>query len=217
MTNSIEKRPFELDDLFRFQFITEASLSPDGRLTVYSLLRQDEQKDKEYSELWLLDMQTGKASPLTAGDWNDYAPAWSPDGEEIAFISTRSGDPQLYQIRPSGGEARKRTNLTRGCQGPLLWSPDGRWIAFHSSPSAPIDLNAPYRIQRAIYRLDGAGFVDNFAKQVYLLPIEGGEPIVLTRDKCNHTATSWSPDSQEISFSPIWTRIYCGYTHSSRL
>jgi dipeptidyl aminopeptidase/acylaminoacyl peptidase len=196
-----QKRPFEIEDLFRFQFISEAQLSPDGERVVYSLLRLDEKKDIQCSELWLLDLQSGKAKPLTAGDWNDFSPAWSPDGEEIAFLSTRSGAPQIYLICPNGGEARRRTNLGRGCQGPLLWSPDGNWIAFHGSPSEPVNPDGPYRIRRKIYRFDGAGLVDNMIRQVYVLPCQGGEPLQLTHEESLLTANSWSPDGRKILVS----------------
>ena len=42
--------------------------------------------------LFLVDAATGKSAQLTSGDWDDMAPAWSPDGGRIAFISGRSGD-----------------------------------------------------------------------------------------------------------------------------
>lgn len=41
--------------------------------------------------LFLVDVQSGEATQVTDGDWDDMAPAWSPDGNRIAFISGRSG------------------------------------------------------------------------------------------------------------------------------
>ncbi len=56
-------------------------------------------------------------------------PRWSPLGDEIAFISTRSGKPQIWIIRVDGGEARRLTRTKRGISN-LTWSPDGQWIVF---------------------------------------------------------------------------------------
>jgi tricorn protease len=57
-------------------------------------------------------------------------PAWSADGKQVAFISDRSGEEELW-IEPSYGPGEPR-QLTRDHKGPLndpVWSPDGKWIA----------------------------------------------------------------------------------------
>jgi Tol biopolymer transport system component len=60
---------------------------------------------------------------------NGYAPAWSPDGSRLAFVSRRSGDEELWVARADGSEPRR---LTRS-PGPDLtpaWSPDGKQLAW---------------------------------------------------------------------------------------
>jgi Tol biopolymer transport system component len=60
---------------------------------------------------------------------NAYAPAWSPDGSRLAFVSRRSGDEEIYVARADGASVER---LTRS-PGPDLspaWSSDGRRIAF---------------------------------------------------------------------------------------
>jgi Tol biopolymer transport system component len=66
-------------------------------------------------------------------------PAWSPDGEWIAFRSIREGNHDIYIVRPDGSDA---TNVT---DHPALdlepdWSPDGKWIVFGSDRSGSTDL-----------------------------------------------------------------------------
>jgi TolB protein len=59
------------------------------------------------------------------------APAWSPDGRKIAFVSDRNGNSEVYVMNAKGNGQR---NLTRNpaFDADPAWSPDGRKIAFAS-------------------------------------------------------------------------------------
>jgi len=78
-------------------------------------------------------MKAGGFSParLTT-DPSDTAPAWSPDGKRVAFISARSGNWELYLIDAAGG---KETRLTdnRAVDVAPTWSPNGKQLAFLSN------------------------------------------------------------------------------------
>ncbi len=198
MTPSTPKRPFEVDDLFRFQFVTEALLSPHGRYVLYAVTRADEPKDQEYSNLWLIDLASEKSVQLTFGDWMDYAPVWSPDERSIVFLSTRDGKPQIYQMALHGGEARQIASLPQGCAGPLLWSPDGSRLAFCAGTPEARDAAQPYSLSRAVYRFDGAGYLDRFIKQIYVANLASGQIEQLTHDDWHHRPVSWSPDGSEL-------------------
>jgi len=80
---------------------------------------------------------------LTGHAGGDWAPAWSPDGREIAFVRELDEGAAIYAVPSAGGRERKLIDL----QGPvwmpgqvfvpaLSWSPDGAWLAFAEKPSA---------------------------------------------------------------------------------
>jgi len=212
MPDHIEKRTVQPQDLFRLKYLHEAALSPDGRTAVYSVSHVDAEKEKEFSSLWLVDLKRATSRHLTPGIFHDSAPAWSPDGKKIAFLSNRSEKPQIHLISVEGGEGTCLTALKQGVTGGPVWSPDGKWIAFTARPENALDLTKPYRVTRHVYRVDGIGYLDCEVQDIYIIPSEGGEAKKLTADVYSNDFPVWSPDSQEIlflaSFNPEKYELY---------
>ena len=202
MSKDREPRTIQPEDFYRYKFLQDGQLSPDGKTAAYTVSHVDTEKDEEYVTIWLLSLETGEARQFTAGLTGDSNPRWSPDGEQIAFLSARGEKPQVYLIAVDGGEARALTAMPQGVAGGPVWSPDGQRIAFTAGPAElPLDLNQPYRVTRHIYRFDGIGYVDNAVQDIYIVPVKGGERRRLTNDECHNTDPVWSPDGKEILFS----------------
>jgi dipeptidyl aminopeptidase/acylaminoacyl peptidase len=223
MNKKLEKQTIQKEDLFKFKFLNSGKLSPDGSQVVYGVSHVDPEKEEEYVTLWLQDLESGQTRQLTAGVKTDTSPDWSPDGKQIAFLSTREGMPQVYVISVDGGEARKLTDMKQPIGGGPVWSPDGKYIAFTAGPKmdAPPDPSKPYRITRSIYRFDGAGYLHNLIQDVYVLSLEdgkAGEPKQLTDDAYQNMGLSWSPDGQEILYTAAFPPdTYDIYDFSLRL
>jgi hypothetical protein len=63
------------------------------------------------TNIHLVDVSTGSERPLLSdGTTGNIDPAWSPDGKQIVFASTRSGDPQLWVVSVDGSNLRQLTN-----------------------------------------------------------------------------------------------------------
>jgi len=124
------RRPITAQDLWAVKRVGAPALSPDGRRVVVGVQEWSIEKNKPSASLWLVDVATGSTRRLTSGS-NDAAPAWSPDGRRLAFVSKRGEDEAaaLYVLPMDGGEAEKLVELPWGVAAPA-WLPDGRSLVF---------------------------------------------------------------------------------------
>jgi hypothetical protein len=125
------KHPITFDDLIRMHRVSEAQVSLDGKWVAYTVATPDMEANRNASNLWVVPTSGGEAMQLTQSG-HDSSPVWSPDGKTIAFLSSRSGNSQVYRLSMEGGEAQEFTHLSTGAD-LVKWSPDGKTIAFTSS------------------------------------------------------------------------------------
>ncbi len=97
-------------------------------------------------------MALARPAQLTAGDFEDSCPAWSPDGAQIAFVSARHPDwdtesvRDIYVVSAGGGEPRRLTQ-GGGSIDLISWSPDGTRLAAQRYPGV---LDDPRHTQIAV-------------------------------------------------------------------
>lgn len=137
------------------------------------------------TDLYLLDLAaeqfrqlTQNQQPRFTGNRWAFFPRWSPDGEQIAFLSDRTSEyTMLWTIRPDGSGARQvlmpRSGIT--AVDSLSWAPDGSKIAF-------------------------TGFRDGVG-QIYVLDLARPmSPRQLTSEPSGAFDPAWSPDGQHIAY-----------------
>lgn len=131
---------------------------------------------------WILPIATGaallllgtNASARTAFEvvGND-APAWSPDGTQIAFTSFRNGKGDIYVMRPNGQE-QVRLTKSDAHDDLAAWSPDSKRIAFASDRSGQLE--------------------------IWVMNRDGTDERQLTFDGARDYGPTWSPDGKRIAF-----------------
>lgn len=106
------------------------TLSPNGQQLALTVTRYDLATDKGDADIHILDLRTQQLTALTQHPDSDSAPAWSPDGRQLVFLSKRGNEHnQLFLLPLTGGEAKALTQLPVAVQQPK-WFPDGQRILF---------------------------------------------------------------------------------------
>ena len=98
-------------------------ISPDGRRVAVAIQEQE-------AQVWQYDLARETLTRLTFEGNNNVAPAWTPDGKRIAFISNKEGPQNIFWQLADGSGGLERLTINQFTQVPISWSPDGRLLAF---------------------------------------------------------------------------------------
>jgi dipeptidyl aminopeptidase/acylaminoacyl peptidase len=225
-----QRRPVTIEDMGTMKRIAAPALSPDGKWVAYTLTTPDVKANKSSSDVWISSVDGKVHRQLTTNTAADRNPVWSPDGSQIAFESSRSGENQIWLISVSGGEPRQFTTLATGAS-QAVWSPDGSQLAYvsevfpeYSSLSfKESDAKNKARLEelesgkikaqtftRLLYR-HWDSWVEGKRQHIFLQPLASGEPRDLTpgdRDAVPSSSTfsagtdfAFSPDGKEIAYT----------------
>jgi TolB protein len=89
--------------------------SPDGSRMVYSSYL-----GRQWHQLWVMPANGGDAFPISYGDWDETNVRWSPDGKQLAFISNRNGNTELWLQAASSGAQQHLEVSERRYQKPMV-------------------------------------------------------------------------------------------------
>jgi tricorn protease len=149
-------------------YFTEPSLSPDRKEIAFV----------SGGDIWTVPATGGVAALLVSHSANEARPLYSPDGRQLAFISSRTGNGDIYLLTLATGEL-KRLTFDDGLDQLDGWSRDGRWIYFSSTSRDIGGLNDLFRVS-----------------------VNGGTPMMVSSDRyTNEFYGAPSPDGTTLAFS----------------
>ena len=149
-------------------YFTEPALSPDRKEIAFV----------SGGDIWTVPASGGTASLLVSHPANEARPMYSPDGRQLAFISSRTGNGDIYLLTLATGEL-KRLTFDDGLDQLDGWSRDGQWIYFTSASKDIGNLNDIFRVS-----------------------VSGGTPMQVSADRyTNEFFSAPSPDGNTLAFS----------------
>ncbi|NWF63443.1 MAG: TolB family protein [Chloroflexi bacterium] len=130
-------------------------------------------EENGYAHLFLFRSLDLQLTRITAGAWNDIAPALSPDHSRLAFASDRDGDWDLYIMALNAGEVTQVTNSPEYDSAPS-WSPDGQWVAYETYVNENLE--------------------------VQVVNAATGEVLPITQHPASDHSPAWAPDGRHVAF-----------------
>jgi dipeptidyl aminopeptidase/acylaminoacyl peptidase len=210
-------------DLFKFTWIADPQISPDGAQVAFVRVTVNEKENRYESSLSVAPTASGAARRISAGI-RDSSPRWAPDGKRLVFVRAVEKDgkaqpAQLFLMQMDGGEARAITDLANGAASPA-WSPDGKTIAFNSETGGTETKKADDSkasgehqsdvqvVTRAVYRANGnPGYVDA-ARHAHIFTVAATDAAAdkpqvkqLTDGDFDERGIEWAPDGSRNYFT----------------
>lgn len=210
---SLTARPAEPADLLRLQDVSSPDISPDGTSIAYVVETTDTAEDKSSTHIWAVNWDGSASRQLTSRDGeSESSPLYSPDGSQLAFLSSRGEDgddalTRLWLLPLGGGEARPIEGIA-GSVSSFAWSPDGKRLALVVKDKAPDkvkttsgeEIPQPVVIDRFQFKQDGVGYLDNRRERIFVYDLAGGKAERLTDGDFDESDPRFSPDGKQIAF-----------------
>jgi dipeptidyl aminopeptidase/acylaminoacyl peptidase len=165
--------------------ISDLQFSPDGSGVAF-VVAEPPKGERRARHIWLYEKESGTVRQFTFSAKDESSPRWSPDGKQLAFLSNRDDEQQIYVMRAGGGEAAAVTKGKRSVHS-FAWSPDGKQIAY----LAPDAKSATE--EKKDKDKDDARVVDKNDKQprLWLLTLATNEAKALTDTKWEVSDLAW--------------------------
>jgi TolB protein len=193
-------------------------ISPDNSRLAFSSL------DKSGFQIRMFSLVLNRMVNFPTAGGTNLSPAWDPNGKEIAYSSSRSGDPEIWISSPDGGAPRRITSFVGPDVSPVFNPRTGAQIAWISGRTGLPQLYIMDTDGSAVQRMTDSGYATSpswspngqflaFAwdrkygpgapggQDIYVMEIATKRWIQLTHDGGRCDFPSWSPDGRHIVYA----------------
>jgi len=204
-------------DRFPTVNVSDAQIAPDGKSILYIVSKPDVKRDRFDRTLMLYDIASKSERPLTFERKGLGNPAWSPQGDRVAFLAERGegkdAKEQIFVLDLRGGDARAITGAANGVD-QFAWRPDGKAIAFVT----PDDPKNKKQIEKHLdaFVVGDEPYTDMEAPtpdHIWIVNADGSDAKRLTSGDWSLPSSappsspasplSWSPDGRSLVFAKM--------------
>jgi dipeptidyl aminopeptidase/acylaminoacyl peptidase len=212
---SIAQTAWTPEVMIQFKRVSGTDISPDGKLVAYTIStpQMEGEKSEFLTHIWVASTDGKSNIQFTQGDKNCTSPKFSPDGNYLAFLSSRGSDgkTQVWAMRAGGGEAEVITKSKTGVE-QFAWGPHSKRIAY-TQRDADTDQEEKMKKEKKDWNIQDVWkyahlyttFLDKNSKGER-------EWKRLTKGDFHVTNFDWSPDGTTIAFThqttpsaDVWT------------
>jgi dipeptidyl aminopeptidase/acylaminoacyl peptidase len=184
-------RPWTLDALMALNTVSDPQIIPDGSSIAYVVRSVNTNRNAYDSEI-----RIGALGHLATPHSSDHWPRWAGDGRMLAFLSGRDGVTQVYVSDAQGAGIRKITNSPTSVSY-FKWSPDSQYIGYLATdPPTSEEARQSKKGADAIVADQGYKY-----SRLYIVPIKGGEPRLVTKAQRHVTSFDWAPDNLKVAYA----------------
>jgi tricorn protease len=176
----------------RTALLAEPSLSPNGAEIAFV----------SGGDIWIGPAAGGDARLVVGHNANDHRPRYSPDGARLAFMSTRTGNGDVY-VLDLATSALRRVTFDDGTEQLDGWSHDGEWLYFSSSSRDIAGMNDVHRV-RATGGTPMLVAADRYTSEYFAAAAPDGRTLAITA-RGTQVGQWWRRGSSHIDESEIWT------------
>jgi TolB protein len=132
-------------------------------------------REKGQDDIWAVNILSRTAIRLINNPEDDRDPAWSPNGDQLAYASHHDGNWEISIYDVKTRESRRMT-YDLSYQGEPQWSPDGKWLVYESYQGNNLD--------------------------IYVMPVDTSQPPIRLPGNSDAPdfSPAWSPDRRHIAF-----------------
>ena len=194
--------------IYEISNLSSPLISPEGDWILYSVSKADAQKDKNVSQLYMINKTGTETVSLTEQTKGVGSYQWSPEGKYISFLTAGKEEKegsQLFLLDRRGGEPIQLTHI-KGEIAAYQWFKDGSKILFEiKDPSfadtAKSKVRQPYEIDRYHFKADYEGYLDNRKTHLYTFDVKTKTLDTLTKGANNETDAVVSADGKWVAYA----------------
>lgn len=206
--------------LWSFGRVGEPVVSPDGKTVLYSVTNYNIEENKSYRDLYTVPVTGGEPVKITDTPEKESSAVWRPDGKKIGFLSSKSGDTQLWEMDTDGGNPVQITNVTGGITG-FVYSPDLNHLLYTAAVKLDQDIHdlfpdlpkANARLETDLMYRHWDSWHDYTYSHIFVAPISGGKAgeavDIMEGERYDSPMKpmggteqiTWSPDGKHIAYT----------------